>query len=337
MAMPKTYNVPAKSGIRVPVDVMEKFVRDLFVAAGTSQAHAQHMGVTLTANDLRCVFSHGTRQVGAYVPQMLHGHTNPRPNVTVIEDAPALAILDGDGGLGYFPAHRATEMAIEKALDLGVAAVTTRNHFHFGAAGNYSRMAIAKDCVGIVTSSHRYRPKAGASVMTASGVSPISIAVPTDHEPPLVLDMASHFLPREEALMQQFPVVFFKSLGIAAIMHALGGMLTDIWQDGFAYSGEGDGAAPHQGALIIVLDIKRFVGVDVFKKEMDRYIDDVHQTKPLPGFDRAELAGGMEVIWEREQREKGIGVDDHHRGVLEKIAEQVKVDAPFATYDNSRF
>ena len=335
--MPKTYNVPAKSGIRVPVDVMEKFVRHLFVAAGTSVEHAKHMGVTLTANDLRCVFSHGTRQVGAYVPQMLHGHTNPRPNVTVIEDAPALAILDGDGGLGYFPAHRATEMAIEKALNLGVAAVTTRNHFHFGAAGNYSRMAIAKDCVGIVTSSHRYRPKAGASVMTASGVSPISIAVPTENEPPLVLDMASHFLPREEELMQQFPVVFFKSLGIAAIMHALGGMLTDIWQDGFAYSGEGDGAAPHQGALIIVLDIKRFVGVDVFKKEMDRYIDDVHQTKPLPGFERAELAGGMEVIWEREQREKGIGVDDHHRGVLETIAEQVKVDAPFVAYEGSQF
>jgi L-2-hydroxycarboxylate dehydrogenase (NAD+) len=321
--MPKTYNVPAKSGIRVPVDVMEKFVCELFLAAGTSQDHAQHMGVTLTANDLRCVFSHGTRQVGAYVPQMLHGHTNPRPQVTVIEDAPALAILDGDGGLGYFPAHKATEMAIEKALALGVAAVTTRNHFHFGAAGNYSRMAIAKDCVGIVTSSHRYRPKAGASVMTASGVSPLSIAVPTENEPPFVLDMASHFLPREDDLMAQFPAAFFKSLGVAAAMHALGGMLTGIWESGFQYSGEGDGAAPHQGAVI--------------RKEMDRYIDDAHQTNPLPGFDRAELAGGMEVIWEREQREKGIGVDDHHRGVLEKIAEQVKVDAPFAAYEGSRF
>lgn len=335
--MPKTYNIPAKSGIRVPADVMEKFVRDLFVGAGTPEDHARHMGVTLTANDLRCVFSHGTRQVGAYVPQMLNGHTNPQPNVTVIEDAPALAILDGDGGLGYFPAHRATEMAIEKALDLGVAAVTTRNHFHFGAAGNYSRMAMAKDCVGIVTSSHRYRPKAGASVMTASGVSPLSIAVPTENEPPLVLDMASSFMPNKEELMAQFPVTFFKSLGVAAMMHALGGMLTGIWEDGYAYSGEGDGAAPHQGALIIVLDIKRFIGVDKFKKEMDRYIDDAHQTKPLPGFDRAELAGGMEVIWEREQREKGIGVDDHHRGVLEKIAGQVKVDVPFGAFEDTRF
>lgn len=335
--MAKTYNISAKSGIRVPVDVMEKFVSALFVAAGTSVEHAKHMGVTLTANDLRCVFSHGTRQVGAYVPQMLHGHTNPKPHVTVIEDAPALAILDGDGGLGYFPAHRATEMAIEKALDLGIAAVTTRNHFHFGAAGNYSRMAIAQDCVGIVTSSHRYRPKAGASVMTASGVSPLSIAVPTQNEPPLILDMASHFLPREEELMAKFPAAFFKSLGVAAMMHALGGMLTGIWESGFAYSGEGDGAAPHQGALIIVLDIKRFIGVDAFKKEMDRYIDDAHQTQPLPGFDRAELAGGMEVIWEREQREVGIGVDDHHRGVLEKIAEQVKVDSPFEQFENTRF
>ncbi|MBT4136720.1 MAG: hypothetical protein HOE48_02340 [Candidatus Latescibacteria bacterium] len=335
--MPKTYNIPAKSGMRVPVDVMEKFVRDLFLAAGTPGDHAQHMGVTLTANDLRCVFSHGTRQVGAYVPQMVNGHTNPQPKVTVIEDAPALAILDGDGGLGYFPAHQATEMAIEKALDLGIAAVTTRNHFHFGAAGNYSRMAIANDCVGIVTSSHRYRPKAGASVMSASGVSPLSIAVPTENEPPLILDMASHFLPRDEELMAKFPAAFFKSLGVAAMMHALGGMLTGIWESGFEYSGEGDGAAPHQGALIIVLDIKRFIGVDAFKKEMDRYIDDAHQTEPLPGFDRAELAGGMEVIWEKEQREKGIGVDEHHRGVLEKIADLVNVDSPLAAFENDQF
>ncbi|MDE2800900.1 MAG: Ldh family oxidoreductase, partial [Gemmatimonadota bacterium] len=83
----RLFNSHPDHGIRVPGEVVEAFVRELFLAVGTSEEHAQHMAVTLTANDLRCVFSHGTRQVRDYISQMKNGHTNPRPNVTVVSES----------------------------------------------------------------------------------------------------------------------------------------------------------------------------------------------------------------------------------------------------------
>lgn len=330
-------NAPPEHGIRVPHQVMENFVQDLFLAVGTSKEHARHMAVALTTNDLRCVFSHGTQQTADYTLQMRLGHTNPRPQITVVSESDATAVLDGDGGLGYFPAHRGTEMAIKKALNVGVATVTTRNHFHFGAAGNYSRLALPHNCICMAISSHRFQPNPNASVMSATGGSPMSIAIPTENQPPLVLDMGAYILPRDENLMAQYPIAYFKSLGLGAVFQALGGMLAGIWNDGFQHSGQGEGAAPQQGAFIAVFDIRRFIDVPTFKQEMDRYIAQARSTKPLPGFDRAELAGGMEYIWEQDHRKIGIPVTDDHRSKLEKVAETIGVHAPFAQFEHTRF
>ena len=334
--MPR-HNIPPEHGIRVPADAMRKFIGALFSKVKVPDDQAAHMAITLVANDLRCVFSHGTIQADAYVRQMLGGHTNSSPVVKVVSESSATVVLDGDGGLGYFPAHRGTKMAIEKALALGVAAATTRNHFHFGAAGNYSRMALVEDCIGMAISSHRYHPNPQATVMSASGGSPMSIAIPTGSEPPLVLDMSASFLPQQDELVLNYPTAFFKALGLASIFQAIGGILAGMYNEGFCYPGTGEGAAPHQGAFVAVFDVKRFQELVPFKKEMDRYIREARSTQPLPGTERAELAGGMEWIWEKENRGNGIPVDREHQQKLEKLAEDIELEAPFGQYEESRF
>lgn len=331
------FNSHPDHGIRVPFEAMVDFVRELFLAVGTSEEHADHMAVTLAINDLRCVFSHGSRQTRDYISQMKNGHTNPRPSVTVASESEATAVLDGDGGLGYFPAHLGTEMAIEKALNVGVATITTRNHFHFGAAGIYSRMALAHDCIGMALSSHRYRPRPEATVMSASGGSPISIAIPSGEQPPLIMDMAAHFVRYDDETFGQFPQAVFKGLGLAAVLQAMGGILAGIWNNGYEFSGEGKGAAPHQGAFVAVFDVKRFMDVDNFKQEMDRYIGEARATKPLPGLDRSELAGGVEWQMEKDHREIGIPLSDNHRERLEGVAASVGVASPFGEFEDSRF
>ena len=330
-------NIPPEHGIRLPVGAMQDFITSLFRQVHAPAPHATHMAEVLVANDLRCVFSHGTRQAAGYVRQMRDGYTNPSPEVTVVSESSATAVLDGDGGLGYFPAHRGTEMAVAKALEVGVATVTTRNHFHFGAAGNYSRIALPHDCIGMAISSHRYRPDPDASVMSASGGSPMSIAVPAGDEPPLVLDMSASLLPGREDLMEQFPNTFFKALGLGAVFQAMGGIFAGIYNHEYRYPGTAEGAAPQQGAFIAVFDIKRFMDLASFKKEMDRYIRDARRTRPLPGAVRAELAGGMEWIWEQENRTRGIAVSRKHQQVLEAVAAEIAVASPFADYEHTRF
>ena len=69
-----------------------------------------------------------------------------------------------------------------------MAAATTMNHHHFGAAVTWSQLALAQDCVGLVISSHRFYPNPEKNVAGAVSGGPLSIAIPAGELPPFVLD-----------------------------------------------------------------------------------------------------------------------------------------------------
>jgi LDH2 family malate/lactate/ureidoglycolate dehydrogenase len=93
----------------------------------------------------------------------------------------------------------------------------------------------------------------------------------------------------------------------------------------------------NQGSHLTAWDVAHFADVDDFKAEMDRYIGEARATKPLPGMERAELAGGMEWAWEKESEELGIIVSDDHRDYLETIADECGVSTSFMDYVDTRF
>ncbi|MBI2506430.1 MAG: Ldh family oxidoreductase [Candidatus Latescibacteria bacterium] len=328
-------NVPPETGIRVPPEELRTLVAALFAKAGTSAADAELIARLLVLTDLRGVFSHGTQQTHGYVRMMLEGRVNPRPALRVVSQTGTTQVLDGDGGMGHFPCYHGTQWAIAQAKEHGVAALTTRNHFHFGAASKYSRLALEHDLICLTISSHRYFPKPESTVLGAGGGSPMSIAIPAGEQPPLVLDMGAYFLPYSEELFRQFPATFFKGLGLAALFQALGGILAGIYRPEFQ--------APlskwesNQGAFIALFEVKRFMPVDEFKKEMDRYIGDARRMKPLPGYERAELPGGLEWQRQEEYARQGIPVSPEHQKSLEEIAAQLGVAAPFARCAHTRF
>ena len=141
-------NLVPKEFIRVMPDAIRGFISEAFQKAGTSETDAAHMAHLLVLTDLRGVFSHGTHQVPGYVGMMLDGKVNPRPNVRCINESPTTAVYDGDGGMGHFAAYHAAKAAVKKAKEMGLGAATSRNHFHFGSAGKYSRLALEADCAG---------------------------------------------------------------------------------------------------------------------------------------------------------------------------------------------
>lgn len=152
-----TANYPPEHGIRVPAQAMHDLVYELFLRAEVLPEDADLLARLLVENDLRCVFSHGSYGAVRYVRLMLAGRVNPRPKLRIVEESATTLVMDGDGGLGYLPCHRGTELAIAKAREYGTAAMTSRNHHHFGAAGIYSRMAVAHHCIGLAMLSPRNR------------------------------------------------------------------------------------------------------------------------------------------------------------------------------------
>ena len=177
-----------ESCLRVPADDLRALVADLFETVETSRQDAALMARLLVETDMRGVFSHGTKHGPDYMRRMRDGSVNPRPSIRVVSETRTTQVLDGDGGLGHFPCHQGARWAVATAKEFGTAAVTTRNHFHFGGAGKYTRIALEQDCIGLAVSSHRIQLNPDATVLGASGGSPISIAFPAGDEPTLVLD-----------------------------------------------------------------------------------------------------------------------------------------------------
>ncbi len=328
-------NYPPRAGIRVPAGPMRQLVTELFVRAGHEPGGSVLLADLLVQNDLRCIFSHGTRKLPDYLPLLRRGRINPRPQVRVVDETPTTAVLDGDGGLGYFPCHQGARLAAAKAAENGVGAVTTRNHFHFGAAGIYSRLALDRDCIGLAISANRFDLSPEALVLSAASVSPLSIAVPTGKEAPLVLDMGAGLLPYSPELFSRFPAPFFKSLGLGAVFMALGGVLAGIWRP--ECQQHPAGWLSDQGAFIAAFAVAHFMEVEEFKREMDRYIGQARAMRPLPGTETAELPGGLEWAWERQNAAQGIPYSDEHCQLIEEVAGEFGVQTPFAHWQHTRF
>ncbi len=317
----------------VPVDAasLEQFAARVFGRVGVAPEQAVFLANLLVTNDLRGVFSHGTRQVTAYVDHFRAGRLNPTPNVTVVNESPTTLVVDGDGGLGYFPAHEAATRLGPKALENGIAAALSRNHGHFGAAGIYARVVLEHGLFCFVTSGHQLHLKPGQSLLHAAGGSPMAFALPTNEEPPFVLDFgAMHDLypgsPQLDQVIALAPGTVFRSFGLGAVCQALGGFLAGVPLDPDRARRDWSGA--NQGSFLIAVDLARFFPLDAFKAEMDAYARAVRQMEPLAGFEEALLAGAPE--WQQEQayREKGIPLGSSHVAALQKLATEFDVTAP---------
>ena len=116
-------NVPPDEHINVSHQRLHAFVSTAAQTVGMRQERAELLASLLTTNDLRGIFSHGTQQIATYAILMRDGKLNKDPQTSLVKETPVSALVDGDGGLGYFPAYEGTLMALDKAEKMGIAAM----------------------------------------------------------------------------------------------------------------------------------------------------------------------------------------------------------------------
>ena len=56
-----------------------------------------------------------------YIKRIKAGGLNLQPDIRIDRERPAMALIDGDNGMGHLVMHRAALVAIEKARTTGVA------------------------------------------------------------------------------------------------------------------------------------------------------------------------------------------------------------------------
>ena len=161
-------------------------------AWGMAEDLVQITADAMVETDLLGVDSHGISMLMSYESRKREGKLNLAARPTILRETPAMALVDGQAGLGHPVSVFAMNLAIDKALKIGVAGVGVRNSHHFGATGVYARIASKRGVIGMVTSATRgitMVPTRGK--IPVLGTNPIAFSAPAKRNRPFTLDMAT--------------------------------------------------------------------------------------------------------------------------------------------------
>ena len=178
--------------MRIPLPNLRDLVVDILVAVDVLPEHAETTATRLTEADLRGRSGHGVIRVPYYVTRIEAGGLNLRPDVRITRSTPVSGLVDGDNGLGQVVMTVATETAIAKAEDAGMAWVGTVRSNHAGAAGVYTEIAASQGFIAMymaVASANVMPPWGGEDRLL--GTNPISIAIPGEGASEFHLDIAT--------------------------------------------------------------------------------------------------------------------------------------------------
>lgn len=304
---------------------------------GLPEPDAALVAGSMVAADLRGVSSHGVARLGTYVKRVNSGLMEPRGRVTVVSETPSTVLVDGGNGFGQVAAAFAMSLLLDKARTTGIASAGIRNMNHYGMGAYFAMMALPHDMIGIAVSNAppAMAPVGGATAML--GTNPITIAVPTATEPPLVLDMATSLVSRGKVRLAAkegkkipvgwgldssgsptddpvrvlnggslTPIAGPKGYGLALMIDVLSGVLTGS-AFGTAIKAVDDlSGKSGTGSLLTAINVSAFMDPHEFRSRLDEMAQAIRQSPRATGVDRIYLPGEIEWECEKDRRKNGI-------------------------------
>jgi LDH2 family malate/lactate/ureidoglycolate dehydrogenase len=348
----------AASLSRHRAEAMMAFIADVLRAHDLREADARRVGELMVEADLTGADSHGIFRLPQYVRRLRAGGMNPQPDITVSRRAPAVAMVEGDNGMGHLVMSRAAEAATDIARETGVAWVGARRSNHAGSGAVYASLPLAAGMVGIYTvvaSANHMAPWGGTDSLL--GTNPLAIAIPMGQGDPVVLDMATtvvsygtvkgHALlgtPMPEGWMVDtrtgepltdparakdgilLPIGGYKGSGLALMLGLLAGPLNRaaFGRDVVDFNAD-DATVTETGHALIALDISRFLDPADFAAEVTRHLDDLRNSARLPGVERIRLPGEMRSARRRDRVAGGVPIPDALLQQLDRLAGEAAV------------
>ena len=117
---------------------LEAFVARALTAGGLPGGDAEQAARLIVLADLRGADGHGIFRLPQYVRRIKAGGINLNPNIHVLHEAEAAALVDGENAMGHLVMRFAAQAAIAKAKRAGVAWVGVRQSNHAGPAALYA-------------------------------------------------------------------------------------------------------------------------------------------------------------------------------------------------------
>lgn len=337
----------------VRAEELQRIGEALLRAAGASAEEAATVAKGCVNANLVGHDSHGIILVPTYIERMARQHIVPGAPFNVVKESATTTVIDGNWGFGFVVNERAMRMTIEKARTNQVAAATVFRQSHVGRLAAYPLLAAAEGMIGLATADSGRSPKAVAPFggrEARLGTNPIAIAVPSDLEAPLYLDMAtsavahgkvslaasrgqpipegwvidrdgrqttdpSALLRNGGALLPLGGSEGYKGSGLAVIVEILCGLLTGL---GFGVEPTG---RHNDGCFLAAFNVEAFRPLAEFKKEVAAFARYLKATPPAPGSTGVFYPGELEFVREQERRRDGIAVEDATWNKLRALAQ----------------
>jgi len=346
------------------VDIAEltSLYRKIAKVLEASAEEADIFAQCLARADLRGMYTQGAAIVPYLVSLVENRLMMFGARFTVVRDEPGMALVDGGHGVGSVVSTGAMNLAIEKAKSAGVGCVWVRNGGDFAMTSNHSMQALEHDQVGLAmrNGSPRVAPWGGRSPFF--GTNPISIAIPSGKEVPIVIDMASGsfsvgkvvMAARDEQLLPSAHLVTEEGVYTndprSIIVNPLDresefrGAIVSLGYKGYAWllvielfagllSGMGtsnrnayvaDAEHPwNEGIFFMAIDVSKLQPVDEFKTATDELIRSLKSVKPAKGFERVLIPGEVEAGLELRYRREGIPIRDEDWEGLKSTANRL--------------
>lgn len=279
------------------------------------------------------VTSHGINVLPSHIDKVLNpnGGYNLTPCLEIIRETPSFAVIDGDNAMGPVVADYCMNYAVEKAREVGVFHVFSRNNNTFGPAFYYPLKAAEKGFIGILFSNTpaQMAPFGGKEKML--GTNPFAVVVPVPGSDPIIVDMATSVVAKSKfkqykeqgkllpdgwaldvngfptndpdegmrGLVQ--PMAGFKGYGIAMLIDIISGLLSGaafLNKVGRFYSDEGK--CMNVGFCCIAMEPHMILGEE-YDKIINDYVATLRNSERvgespivLPGDDRIKFMKSQE-------------------------------------------
>lgn len=342
--------------VRIQHDRLRTFVEEIFTAAGTPAQDAHTVADALVWANLRGIDSHGVSRVPRYLELFESGESKPAATMRVSRARASVVLVDADGAPGPIALSRAMQEAVAAARETGIAWAGVRGTVHTGAIGYYTSLALESGMIGIGIvagiPNMAYHGARGAAVAT----SPISIAIPAERHPPLLLDMATAVmalgrlqqfkaqnrqLPDGAAMTAEgevttdpsravtpMPLGGAKGAGLSLAFELLtSGLMNNAIVTTF-HQKTPEGRRHRQNASLIAVDISAFTDPAAFRRTVDETLDTIKKLPPLAGTEEILIPGERGARSFDARSREGILLSADSWSSLKKAAEKYGLATP---------
>ena len=342
---------------RVEFDRLRGFLARAFLAAGMRERDAEAIARLMAEADLQGSDGHGAIRLAPYLKRIKAGGVNLHPEIRIVRERAAMALIHGDNGMGHVVMKRAAELAIAKARTAGVAWVGAQWSNHAGPASLYARMAMEEGMVGLyfaVGNANHLPPWGGLDMLLSTN--PIAVAVPAGDEPPIVLDMATTVAaygkvkakaakgeampegwmidregkpltdPKRAAEGFLLPIGGYKGYGLAMIVGLLAGTLNGAAMGSDVIDFNADVSTPtNTGQAIMAIDPAAFGEPEEFRASVDKLVRELRASERMPGVDRIWMPGEQSHERRIAYARDGIPIADAVWAALDGVAADLEL------------